>query len=829
MINLTMSPPDTFEDAINYEQSVRILNHINATGFSSGALAVSGGLSVNKTAYVGSGIGVYGHSTINNVDITPNLNDIVLEQQAELNANQLEFTDITNFYFQDSQTHSFKAYVNVDISGPISKYAFYELNGLYTPSGWTLTVSYSGQVTGIKFNIVKKNSTGQIQYINTNSSDTITIIRFRATTNAPLGTTPTNSPELLDQNTNNFLQDNLVYANSQNTIASASDIKFKSNHFSVGPTSDVIVYNTSDAVDFSHGGSLTLAGGACVSKNLLVKNNVGIRTTNPIFSLDVNGDINFTGNLLQNSSMYSGSSNWSTNGINIYNTQTMGKLGIGTSSPNSTVDIAGTLNVQQDANIGNITTGTINVTGISTLTNATVTNITCSNLLSTTNISSGSINAISSTIANSILTNISSGNINANTFTGGTMSLSGDLVIAGTLTTINITTTNLLDTAITTGTINVTGISSLKNTIATNITCSSLLATTNISSGIINATNITTGTINVTTINAPLSSINDVKDYISVSNGNVLTWVSSTSQWEPQAPSGGVSTPTKVNVYPMNLIMPLMTSNGPVAGSGGNYYVSASSEFSSTYAAYKCLSSVQIPTEWATSGETSNFWIQVRFPTAQNVKYVYLEGRGNAEDPTQIKIQGSNDGSSFTDIISTQTFTGLNYPGYFSARIPENYNDYLYYRFLFPTGVGPNPGLLMLRLFKYGNNRTESIIDNSSADGDGDFNNCINSGRWPMAFNLDNSGTITIRAQISCFTTSLLFKKYVMYIDGAPFSNFNSSFVKQATHPNIHTNIKILEWTGQISSGVHTLSFFAENGGTIFDTLDTISVNIIQY
>lgn len=349
-----------------------------------------------------------------------------------------------------------------------------------------------------------------------------------------------------------------------------------------------------------------------------------------------------------------------------------------------------------------------------------------------------------------------------------------------------------------------------------------------ISGGLGVSKNITCDVINPSSINASIRSLNDVNKTVNLTTGHTLVW--NGTQWNPTILSGVVgSGPRKVNVYSMNLIMPVMTSNGPIAGSGGNYYVSASSEYNSSYAAYKCLSSVKTPTEWATLGETSNFWIQVQFPTAQNVKYAYLEGRANSEDPTQIKIQGSNDGSNFIDIIDTQTFTGLNYPGYFSTRIPENYNDYLYYRFLFPSGSGLNPGLLMLRLFKYGNSFTESIMDNSSVEGNGNFDNCTNSGRWPMAFNLDNSGTITIRAQISCFAVSNVFKKFVMYIDGAPFSNFASSFVKQFIHPNIHTNIKLFEWTGQISSGIHTLSFFTENGGTLFDTGDTVSVNIIQY
>jgi hypothetical protein len=48
-------------------------------------------------------------------------------------------------------------------------------------------------------------------------------------------------------------------------------------------------------------------------------------------------------------------------------------------------------------------------------------------------------------------TNISGGTINAATFTGGNLSLSGDLKVAGTLTTVNITSTNLVNTNVSAG------------------------------------------------------------------------------------------------------------------------------------------------------------------------------------------------------------------------------------------------------------------------------------------------------------------------------------------------------------------------------------------
>jgi len=98
--------------------------------------------------------------------------------------------------------------------------------------------------------------------------------------------------------------------------------------------------------------------------------NIGIGTKEPQEKLDINGNLNITGNYLQNGSILK-TGYWEESNNKIY--YDSGNVGIGTTNPqeklevNGNVNITGNLNVDSDINISNTTQSTDSLTGALTI------------------------------------------------------------------------------------------------------------------------------------------------------------------------------------------------------------------------------------------------------------------------------------------------------------------------------------------------------------------------------------------------------------------------------------------------------------------------------
>ena len=395
-------------DARIFETQIVISNTTNSVGATTGSFVNLGGLSTMDTY-------IKGHTVINTVDVTPNLNDIVFEKQNVLDNNISEFTNIENFFFDSSKTTSFKAIINITVSAASAKYAVWEINGLYKPNGWVITASFTGDLTGVDFTIVNDAGIGRMRYKNANTTGTTTI-RYRASTTAPPGSTPIGaSVGVITNTTGPFLANNLIYASGVDTLAS-TDITYNANVLSIGGTSRILAASGSTFTNFSNGGAITSIGDASIGKKLIVGEKIGIANTAPTYQLDVVGDINFTGTFYKNGNIYSGSEIWATNGTSVY--YTSGNIGVGTSAPGHSLDVNGSTRT----------------------TNLLFSNSTCTNVLATaissgsvhtSSVSSTNVSATNSTITNILSTAVSSGSVITNTVNLGSSGLfSGSFVAA---------------------------------------------------------------------------------------------------------------------------------------------------------------------------------------------------------------------------------------------------------------------------------------------------------------------------------------------------------------------------------------------------------------
>lgn len=163
-----------------------------------------------------------------------------------------------------------------------------------------------------------------------------------------------NHPELAFQKNVSLMDLNRVYQ--------GSSARF---HIYGYPDSDVIpeffrgsimLYATGDAKNFkissgSPGGVITFMTNGWINEEdekmrIAASGNVGIGTLDPLHKLDVAGDINFTGSILQNGSPLSFTGPWSADDPSL--TYFDGKVGIGIISPDYSLDVLGDINFSGD-------------------------------------------------------------------------------------------------------------------------------------------------------------------------------------------------------------------------------------------------------------------------------------------------------------------------------------------------------------------------------------------------------------------------------------------------------------------------------------------------
>ena len=468
----------------------------------------SGGVSISNATIGGL---VYSTVTASNL-MTQNLNlgiASLFSGSFVASNNVITPTNVTGLAFSNANIRSFNITINTSIlvSPGTNLFSVYNLIGSQTDSGWSLFIDTYGDISGIVFTI---NSSGQILYTSTNISNFVnSTFRYRVEQYTASGT----YTSLLGNTQGSYIMDTIQINNtSESTPGSNNGGLYLLGGSTI--TKNVNILSTSDTVGLGTGGSLTVLGGASISKNLIVGAGAtfgGSLIPNTTLTQDLGSatnrwrDIFLSGNTID-----LGGTLISTNttgtiafGSTVLNTTTTGN--IGSSIPNllSTNISTSTVNAS-----GGITTGALLATSQISTNNLFSVNTSIGNLVSATgtfankvgtNQTVGTINVTNGITTGTLLatSQISTSSINATNGTISNFAITNNLLVGGSLIAVNVTTLNLIDTNISTGTINAsTGITtaSLLNTIGT-ITN---LGSTNISTGTINAsTGITSNSLSV--------------------------------------------------------------------------------------------------------------------------------------------------------------------------------------------------------------------------------------------------------------------------------------------------------------------------------------------
>src|SRR5271156_4621448 len=144
-------------------------------------------------------------------------------------------------------------------------------------------------------------------------------------------------------------------------------------------------------------------------------------------------------------------------------------------------------------------------------------------------------------------------------------------------------------------------------------------------------------------------------------------------------------------------LFPVLTSD---TSNSGGWIASASSEYSSAYAAYKVTTiNDRVPTQ----GQQTNFWVQVQAPASGPfVIPAQIALRGRLADPAEViqtwKFDASNDGVNYTTLFTSSTPLTGRATLYFS--VTSTTVAYRYFRiFIFTTNRPFTAGLSVFQVY----------------------------------------------------------------------------------------------------------------------------------
>lgn len=319
-VNIRLSVSDNETVLTN---TMKITNTTDAQNITSGALQVLGGMSITKSLYVGesliTGSLVYGTISYGNL-YANNLNigtSKTVSGSFSASNNVSSPSSITDLSFNSNNIRSFTGNMSIAVvrSSGGNLYENITIDGHYTESeGWTIYTSSVGDITGVSLSIT---SMGQLRYTSTNIANwTSTTFRYVITF-----ISMTNNYEGINLTTGTFIANTLELNDTTNAVLNVQNGSF---YTPGGGTfeKDLIVKGDINFVGDLYNNGVLFSGETTWrtggSYNIFyTSGNVGIKNTDPQYELDVSGNINFTGDIYQNGTLFVSGTDLSSGGASV--------------------------------------------------------------------------------------------------------------------------------------------------------------------------------------------------------------------------------------------------------------------------------------------------------------------------------------------------------------------------------------------------------------------------------------------------------------------------------------------------------------------------------